>query len=160
MHAECGRVCAHLRWRRGLRRARRPRRGALLLVVLCRCLIVPCCGLGPISLVNVVAQEGVQLTRKQASEGSASGELGGPGAGAYVRYEAHRFIEGLARGFALLGIGDLACLAHLLKRLRWRPITQAYTREGGGGEAVRGRRLAHTSLKTFFWSSPIDAVNV
>jgi hypothetical protein len=39
----------------------------------------------------------------------------------------------LARGFALLGIGDLACLAHLLKRLRWRPITQAYTREGGGG---------------------------
>ena len=75
-------------------------------------------------------------TREQASEGSASGDLGGPGAGAYVRYEAHRFIEGLALRFALLGIGDLACLAHLLKRLRWRPIEQASRRDEGSSEGT------------------------
>ena len=66
VHAECGRVCSHLRWRRGLWRARRR---ALLLLVLCRVLFVPCCGLGPIRLVNVVAQESVQLHAQTGKRG-------------------------------------------------------------------------------------------
>ena len=37
---------------------------------------------------------------------------------------------------------------------------QSNRRHAGMVGAVRERRLAHTSLKTFFWSSPIDAVNV
>ena len=37
---------------------------------------------------------------------------------------------------------------------------QSNRRHAGMGGAVRERRLAHTSLKTFFWSSLIDAVNV
>jgi hypothetical protein len=74
-----------------------------------------------------------------------------------LMYEAHRFVEGLARGFALLGVGDLARLAHLLKRLRWRPSAQAYTR---GKRERRGKAGWRTSLKTFFWSSAIEAVKV
>ena len=99
-------------------------------------------------------------THTQAREGSDSGDPGGGGPrrrGVRARREAHRFVEGLARGLALLGVGDLARLAHLLKRLRWGPIAQACTR--GETRAARGRSL-RTSLKTFFWSSAIDAVKV